>query len=164
MQPFLKLDRRHCSRFLTVHTEHGEEIIGKIHTAGVKTDFVAAEFDTGHIHDPQKLCRGHQNIPAQSRDRSRKLIQFPYAGQREVRDRSPVLLYSGHFRGKTGYWTCQPAAADQTADQSDDQHKENAESEQQNHMVGEGKQLPKLHCSDQKPLLGGERCIAVVEA
>ena len=64
LQPFLKLDRCQCSRLLTVHTEHGKEIIGKIHTAGVKADFIAAEFDTGHIHDPQKLCRGHQNIPA----------------------------------------------------------------------------------------------------
>ena len=70
LQPFLKLDRCQYSRLLTVHAEHGEEIIGKVYTAGVKTDFVAAELDTGHIHDPQKFCRGHQNIPAQGRDRS----------------------------------------------------------------------------------------------
>ena len=58
----LKLLPCHIIRVDVLHAEHGEKVVGHEYFIAVLTDFIAAEFNTCHVHNTQEFRGGIQNI------------------------------------------------------------------------------------------------------
>ena len=58
----LKLLPRHIIRVDVLHAKHGEKVVGHEYFIAVLTHFIAAEFNTCHVHNTQEFRGGIQNI------------------------------------------------------------------------------------------------------